>query len=157
MITLRTRWRNFKLARKRRELDKDCARAAKEAKQQKKSEILDEWYGVNGWELDAIDAEQRHNITRDLIDEGNRLRVKVPTYCQEDIDKWVAKGELGWCGGDFQVLTPEATSELETAIYAKKKQRLDLWEIRAKIFGSVLTLLIGLIGSIMGLVSLLKK
>jgi hypothetical protein len=54
-------------------------------------------------------------------------------------------------------LTPEAMSELNRVIRQERVARLGVWESWAKIVGTAVASLTGIIGAIIGLVAILKK
>jgi len=146
---LRTRWNNWRLRRQRRELDKEQSCVWKKAKKEKteseRNTITDEWYGSRGWEFDVIDAQIRHNDSRDLLERAERLYLPVPGV--NDTDKWLPEEEqYGW-----SALTPAAMTELATAINTKERERREVWEWRAKILSACIAGLTGLVGAITGL------
>jgi hypothetical protein len=153
-MSLRSRWKNRKLRSRRQTLEKEFNKIAKEAKRKKEQHILDEWHSVNGWEFDSIDAEIKHNDTQDLLDEAEKLY--LPTPDRGDQSKWISKDDLK-SFENFSVLTPDAMSEVRTAIRKERRERREVVESWAKIAGSTITILTGLIGAIIGLVAIWKK
>jgi hypothetical protein len=147
-------WKNWKLEQARRKLSKESKRVSKEAREKKQGGIYEEWYSINGWEFDVIDYSIKENDSRDLIDQAEKRY--LPTPSPNDKDKWVPKDELP-PGYRWFILTQEAMAELRTAVRQEDKARLEIWELRFKIAGAVATIGTGLIGSLIGLVAILKK
>jgi hypothetical protein len=153
-MSLRTRLKNRKLRARRRKLEKEFDGVAKEAKSKKTPGLADEWYTINGWEFDSIDAEIKHNDSRDLMDQAEALY--LPTPGPGDKDKWISKDDLN-SFENFSVLTPEAMTSLRSAIRVERREKRESVESRAKIVGAVITILTGLVGTVIGLVAVLKK
>lgn len=153
-MSLRTRWKNHKLRSRRRELEKEFDAVVREAKRKKDQHSADEWYSINGWEFDSIDAEIKHNDTRDLLDEAEGLYLPVPEPGDES--KWIPKDDLN-SFENFAVLTPDAMTELRSAIRKEQRERRETVESWAKIVGAIMTILTGLVGAVIGLVAVWKK
>jgi 5-formyltetrahydrofolate cyclo-ligase len=153
-MSLRLWWKNRKLRKSRQALEKQYNDAAKDAKRKKSHDILDEWYSVNGWEFDSIDAEIKHNDSRDLLDEAESLY--LPTPERSDETKWISKDDLN-SFENWSVLTPEAMTDLRTSIRKERRERRETVDSWAKIIGTIITICTGLVGAIIGLVAVLKK
>jgi hypothetical protein len=67
-MSLRVPWKNRKLRKSRPALEKQYNSVARESKGKKDRAILSQWYSINGLEFDFIDAEIKHNDTRDLLE-----------------------------------------------------------------------------------------
>jgi hypothetical protein len=153
-MSVNTWMENRKARARRRKLEKELNSAASEAKRRKDSRILDDWYTVNGWEFDSIDAEIKHNDSRDLMDQAAGLY--VPTPGPNEKDKWVSKEDLN-SFENWSVLTPEAMTELRSAIRKERRERREAIESWAKILAAVITVVTGLVGAVIGLVAVWKK
>lgn len=153
-MSLRTKWKNWKLRSRRRTLEKEGAAAAKESKQKKDHSIIDEWHNINGWELDSIEAEIKHNDSRALLDEAEKLYLPAPGL--NDKNKWIPKEDLNTFE-NWSVLTPEAMTDLRAAIRKERREQREELESWAKIVGAFMTILTGLVGAVIGLVAVLKK
>jgi hypothetical protein len=153
-MALRTRWKNWKLRRERRKLEKEFKRVQAEAREKKDDQIYEEWRGINRWEFDVIDASIMENDSRELLDQAEKLY--LPTPGPNDKDKWVPREELP-PGQYWSVLTPEAMMELNAVIRKERGARREVWESWAKIIGTIVASLTGIIGTIIGLVAILKK
>lgn len=153
-MSLGTRWKNRKLRSRRNDLEKESNKVSREAKKKKDQHILDEWYSINGWEFDSIDAEIKHNDTRDLLDEAEGLY--LPTPDRSDQSKWISKENLNTFE-NWSVLTPEAMTELRAAIRKERRERREVVESWAKVVGAIITILTGLVGAAIGLVAVWKK
>lgn len=133
-MSLRVRRKNWKLRRQRSKLEKDYNRVAKESKQKKREDILDEWYGANGWEFDVIDAQIKENTSNEIIREAEKLYLPTPSY--NDKDKWISEDDLGISASHrLWVLTPEAMTELNRAIRQEKKARLRSGNLELRLWG----------------------
>jgi hypothetical protein len=154
-VKLRTRWANWKLKRERRKLGKESDSVAKEAKQKKNDQILDEWYSIHGFEFDIIDAQIKENISRDVLDQAEGLYLPTPNV--GDRGKWIPDDDLGNTGQHWSVLTPEALTELNGAIRQERKARRETLESWAKIIGAIVASLTGVIGALIGLIAILNK
>ena len=152
---LRTRWKNWRLKVARWKLEKKYNRASDEAKQKKDLKVLEEWYSVNGWEFDVIDAEIKENISRDVLDQAERLYLPTPGH--NDKDKWIPDDDLGSTGHHWKVLTPESMTELNGVIRQERRARREVSEWWIKIIGGFVTILTGLVGAGIGLVAVWKK
>ena len=107
-------------------------------------------------ETDVIDAEMKQSISRDVIQQAEGLYLPTPSY--NDEAKWVSRDELGINSAQrMWILTPEAMSELNRVIRQERVARLGVWESWAKIVGTAVASLTGIIGAIIGLVAILKK
>jgi hypothetical protein len=153
-MPLRTQWKNRKLRSRRRRLEKEATEAAEESKRKKDHSIAEEWHTINSWELDSIDAEIKHNDSRALLDEAQKLY--LPTPGPADKDKWVPKEDLNTFE-NWSVLTPEAMTELRAAIRKERRERREVVESWAKVVGAIITILTGLVGAAIGLVAVWNK
>jgi hypothetical protein len=153
-MSLRVQWKNRKLRKSRHVLEKQFNSVARESKRKKDRAILDEWYSINGWEFDSIDAEIKHNDTRDLLDEAEGLY--LPTPDRGDESKWISKDDLN-SFENWSVLTPEAMTELRAAIRKERRERRETVESWAKIIGTIITICTGLVGAVIGLVAVWKR
>jgi hypothetical protein len=77
------------------------------------------------------------------VDEAERLTLPIPN--EEDPDYWKESKF-----SHMQQLTVKGVAELRSAIRKEQKERWEHWQMR-------LTLLIGFMGTLIGLVSLLVK
>jgi len=127
------------------------------AKKKKQPELWDEWWGLNSWEFDSIDAEIKHNDTRDLLDRADSLYLPRPGYGEKD--KWLTREDLDAPPGDrhWHVLTREAMTELRTAIRKEERERRETVESRLKIVGALVAPLTGFVGAVIGLIAIWKK
>ncbi len=155
-MSVRTRWKNWKLRRERSQLDKESKQVQAEAREKKDNVIYDEWFSNYGWKFEAIDAWIKENDSRDLLDQAEQMY--LPTPGLNDRDKWVPEGEFPpGIQQYWSVLTPEAMTELNAAIRQEKRARREVWESWAKIIGTIVASVTGIIGTIIGLVAISKK
>ncbi|HEY1802111.1 MAG TPA: hypothetical protein VGG46_14365 [Terriglobales bacterium] len=147
--------KNHKARARRRKLDKVGARLFKLAKETKDSTDLDNWYDENHQEFDSIAAEIKHNDSAALMDEAEKLYLPTPEY--RDEEKWISRDQLNTPTEHWRVLTPEAMTELRTAIRKEKRERRETFESWIKILGGIIAALTGLVGAAIGLIAVLHK
>jgi hypothetical protein len=155
-MSVRTRWKNYKLKALRRKLDKEGARLYERSNKEKDESIIDDWLDHHQEEFDYIDAQIKQNDSRAILDYAEKLYIPTPSF--NDKDKWVSAEDLRVSPIEYwRVLTPEAMTEVRSAIRREKRERLEVVETRLKIFGAFVTPLIGLVGAVIGLIAILKK
>ena len=69
----------------------------------------------------------------------------------------VEKAKITTAAAKAAILTPEAMTQLSSAIYAKKREQREVLESWAKIIGAVVATLTGLVGAVIGLIAVAKK
>lgn len=75
---------------------------------------------------DLLDAERKENISRDVLDQAEKLYLPTPSV--NDNDKWVADDDLGVTRQHWSILTPEAMTELNGVIRQERRARREIWE-----------------------------
>lgn len=144
---LKTKWGIWKARSRQKKLLEEAARVAKTANRDDRERVRDDWWMVNGWEVDNCDWKVRDLQSRITIEEAEDLYLPVPSH--SDAAKWDS--------GTFQyappVLTPEAMGELRSAIRAEKKARRETADWWIRLFVS----LTGLVGALIGLFSIILK
>lgn len=85
-----------------------------------------------------------------FIQTAEKLYLPTPDYTDGKI--WVRSRRTG-----ASHLTEAAMSALNTAIRNERKERLQLWELRAKIIGAAVAGATGFVGVLIGLIAILKK
>ena len=149
---LRERIDLYKLNRREKKLDAEEERVRKKAKEKKDQSILDEWYGTVGyWEYDDIEWERKKIVSDSLVSEADELHLPRPQY--GDKAKWEEDRPQMVTG---YVLTPEAMVELRTVIRKEKRERRETVEWWVKIIGGLITIGTGLVGALIGLISVWK-
>ena len=142
---LRTRFKLWRLNQQRKEVQERCDRALAEARKAKGQRLTDDeeydLYGQFSWEFDVIDWKTSLTITRALLEEANKLLLPTPSH--SDQDKWEESGL-----GEF--LSSAGISEVRSAIRREKRERRESW-------GWWITLVIGLLGTLIGLVAVIKS
>ena len=142
----------YKLNRQERKLDAEGERVHKEAKEKKDQRILDEWYETTtSWQYEDIEWSRKKIVSDSLIDEADELH--LPRPLRGDTDKWEADKPVLAVG---DVLTPEAMVELRAVIRKEKRERRETVEWWVKIIGGLITIGTGLVGALIGLVSVWK-
>jgi hypothetical protein len=152
-VSIRTRWKNYRLRSSRRKLEEEYKRVVVEARQKKDEGLREEWESRHEWDFTVIDAEIKYNESRELRDRANRLYLPTPEFSDET--KWLNRDPEMM--ENWYILRPEALTELRTAIRKEERERREVWESRIKIAGVLITGLTGLIGTAIGLVAVLKK
>lgn len=149
---IRDRIALYKLNRREKKVDAEEERIRKRAKEQKDQSILDEWYGSLGsWEYEDIEWSRKRIASDRLIADADELHLPRPRHGEEN--KWEVDKPLLSAGN---VLTPEAMVELRTAIRKEKRERRETVEWWVKTIGGVITIGTGLVGALIGLVSVWK-
>ena len=135
-----TLWR---LRRERKRLAKTYARAIDEAKDGDEAQmILSEASG----ERDDIRDKIQHLRSLALTDQAEDLGLMVPSY-QDQRESWEEGREPGTVR-----LTQEAQLKLQQAIRSEQRGR---WSLAAFILKEIVTPIIGVLGAIMGVLSLI--
>ena len=149
---IRERTALYKLNRREKKLDAEGERVHKEAKEKKDRRIVDEWYGTfASYEYDDIEWSRKRIVSDNLIKEADELHLPRPQY--GDKDKWEIDKPPMAVG---EALTPEAMVDLRAVIRKEKRERRETVEWWVKIIGGLITIGTGLVGALIGLVSVWK-
>jgi hypothetical protein len=149
---IRDRIALYKLNRQERKLNAEGERIHKEAREKKDQSIVDEWYGTTAyWQYEEIQWSRKKIPSDALLQEADELHLPRPQY--GDKDKW--EEDRPQMVTDY-VLTPEAMAELRTTIRKEKRERRETVEWWVKIIGGLITIGTGLVGALIGLVSVWK-
>ena len=142
----------YKLNRRENKLDAEGKSVHKEAKEKKDQGIFHEWIRtVFDYEYEHIEWERRRIASDRLIDDADEL--DLPRPLSSDTDKWI-KEKPDWATGS--VLTQEIMVELRTTIRNEKRARRETVEWWVKIIGGLIAIVTGLVGALIGLVSVWK-
>jgi hypothetical protein len=87
-----------------------------------------------------------------LRDKSRPGPAAVPTPDHFDDRVWVTSH---WTG--LRRLSEKSLAEFQSAVRKEQKERLQLWELRAKVVGGALTGLTGVIGALIGLIAIFKE
>jgi hypothetical protein len=138
-------WRIRKFNREKRRIQQFYKAALVEARKAGKSQLeLDRLFFEERMQVQIVDAEIRHAVTQRLIQLADRYLIPHPEFRSEGGD-WVQSSASGqWH------LTAEAISALRAAIRQERKERSESWRMW-------LAACTGLVGTLIGLVSLLLK
>ena len=140
----------YKLDRRKKKVDAERERVEKETKEKKDGSILDEWYKTVGFlEYRDIELERKKVVSDSLTREADELHLPRPQYGDER--KWENDEEPLMIIG--QVLTRDQMVELRSAIRNEKRARRETVEWWVKIIGGLLTIVTGLVGALIGLIS----
>lgn len=151
---LRDRIAVYKLNRKEKSLDEEAVRVQKAAKEKKQPELYDEWESAAHWEYEVIAWSRKKVVSDALIREADELHLPRPQY--GDNGKWEEEEKDEPLAQTGMVLTPEAMAELRGTIRKERRERRETVESWVKIIGGLLTIVTGLVGALIGLVSVLK-
>lgn len=101
-----------------------------------------------------LETDEKKLVSGSLEREASRLWIPLPP--KEDRARWEnAEGYMGW---DYAtVLRPLGMTELRTAIRKERAERRAVTEWWLKTLGAAVGILTGLIGALIGLVSVLRK
>lgn len=142
----------YRLSLREKKVDAEEERIRKKAKEDKNAHLLDDWYESFGsWEYEEIEWSRKRIVSDSLIREADELHVPRPKH--GDKDKWEKDKPLLAPGN---VLTPEAMVEVRSAIRKEKRERRETVEWWLKIIGGIITIGTGLVGALIGLVSVWK-
>jgi hypothetical protein len=100
--------------------------------------------------LNRIDDEIAETISFYLVSKAEKLNLPAPDYFDEGA--WVTSRRTG-----LRRLNEKALAEFQSAVRMEQKERLQLWELRAKVVGGALTGLTGVIGALIGLIAIFKR
>jgi hypothetical protein len=121
----------------------------------KKKQAYDEALSLQASESDAdekylnlIDAE----VTKQLTHIAHRLHLPVPP--KNDLKYWKSNEETELC---VPILNRDGICYLRDAIRDEKKERRAIWFTWLDAIGKILTIIIGLVGVLIGLISVLSK
>ena len=146
------RWLRYKIKlgkinRQRKKLDKEGERKQAEGQEKKDEFIFENWrdsYGDDAWR--EIEWERQKLVSNYCLREADERHLPRPKYA--DKTKWEEEDDE-YGGRHGLVLTVEAITELRATIRKEKREANDGW-IR------LLPIITGLIGALIGLVSVLK-
>ena len=138
-------WRIRKLHNEKKQTQALYGKAVREAKAAKKSDLeLERLFFEERMEVEITDAEIQHLVTQRLLRIADRNLIPRPEFKSEG-GAWTQSSVTGrWH------LTIEAVAELRAAIRRERKERSDnlrMW----------LAAVTGLVGTLIGLASLLLK
>lgn len=142
----------YKLNRRVKKLAADQERVRSESKEKKDPNILVEWWKATALqEYDDIEWARKRIVSDSLIKEADELHLPRPQYGEGD--KWEADKPMMAVG---YALTREAMVELRTAIRNERRARRETVEWWVKIIGGLITIVTGLVGALIGLISVWK-
>jgi len=142
----------YKLDRLKKKVDTEGEHVLKKSREKKEPKIFEEWWeGLGSTHYRYIEWSRKRIASDSLIAEADKLHLPRPH--QSDQDKWEEGRPLTVIG---DVLTPEAMVELRTAIRKEKRERRETVEWWLKIIGGIITIGTGLVGALIGLVSVWK-
>ncbi len=146
----------YRLNRRERKLSKQGEALFEESQKTNDSVLLDNWLDDGAQrEYEDISWERKKLVTRSLLNEADLLHLPRPSYGEKD--KWqidVREESTGTVSSE--VLTPEAMLDLRSLIRKEKKETRETVEWWVKIIVGVITIGTGLVGALIGLVSILK-
>jgi hypothetical protein len=100
-------------------------------------------------ELARLDDERSETVTIYLVKRANALGIPCPDYLAEGV--WEISHKTG-----MHRLNENALASLQIAVRNEKEARLRLWERRTKIFAPAATAVTGLIGALIGLMTMVS-
>lgn len=146
MNDLSYKLRLYKLNRRERKLRAAYIRVVDDARKNGGWEAEQEARSTEAVDLEMVQDEIDHIISWHLISKANQMFIAIPEFSAgEKNSHW----EQSRFTGSWR-LNPEARA---TVYQAVKKERKESWELMALIIGAVT----GLIGVIIGLVSVVRK
>ena len=109
------------------------------------------WYGDFMWAIIAFEEEEKKLTSNSLEFEARRLWLPIPP--REDTTRW----EESMDNSHTRFLSPLGMTELRAAIRKEHSERRAIIEWWLKTLGGAVGILTGLIGALIGLVSVLRK
>ncbi len=152
------------LDRRTEKLTEEANRVFEESREKKDQNIFYEWCKSKtvASEHQDIEWSRKKILSHRLIEEADRLHVPRPSLL-DDEGKWDHFRPITVYGVPAEnyptigyVLTPEAMVELRAAIREEKRKRGETAEWRVKIIGGLITIVTGLVGALIGLISVWK-
>ena len=149
----RDRIENHKLDRWRKALYKGAAQARQQSKDKNDPSIEAEWHATNDEYYRHIEWYRQQIVSDSLIKEADQLHVRWPSY--GETGRWRDDHPVGIFDGGM-ALTTEAMADLRSAIRNERRERREIWEWALKIIGGIIAILTGLVGALIGLISVLR-
>ena len=109
------------------------------------------WYGDLGNEIVQLELDEKQITSDSLEFEARSLWLPIPP--QEDTTRWQETMD----NTDRWFLSPLGMTELRTAIRKERAEQRAITEWWLKTLGAAVGILTGLIGALIGLVSVLRK
>ncbi len=136
----------FKLNRQRNKVDKYYKKEYQEAKKTGDGSKIQEVGSLASFELQEVDDEIQYLEQRYIIDRARHMLLAVPSIIdQEKGGLWTQSNTTGkW------LLTTEGLRQLRAAVRTEKKERTDS-------LSRVITIIVGLIGAITGLIAVIMN
>ncbi len=139
-----------RLNARRRRIEDEFGRDVQEAKRNKKSEeAIHSIYAEWRWERDEIEWEIGVAVTQVLMDEAHTLHIPLPPFTDET--KWVR-----YPPGTIHLST-EGIQEVRAAIRREKQERREAVRQWLTIRASLITIITGLVGALIGLVAVFRS
>ncbi len=141
-----------RLQDKRRQKAAHYARALRKAtKECRSKDVLDEIQHEAFFEDQLADDEIQCHVTFSLIRRANQLSVQTPA---RDDEKFWRESHLK---GNIRYLNSDGITSLTESIRLEEQKRRDERSAHLEATGKIVVLLTGFVGTVIGLVSILKK
>jgi hypothetical protein len=151
-MRLQTRVTLWKLRMRARKSDRIFNRLVRESGKPLAECSGEEWYADGCIDSISIEAEEKKAISDELQYEAQKLY--LPTPALNDEQKWDSDHAINT---PTRFLTPEAMTELRSAIRKERAEQRAVIEWWFKILGGAVGIVTGLIGALIGLVAIWKK
>lgn len=149
MLWLRYRRDLWLISKERKRIRRRYARIYRQAVRNKRGS--DELFAITAEqfeELARLDDQRSETDSIYLVQRANAVRIPTPDYVEQCA--WKISHRTG-----MRRLNEDAVARLESAIRKEKQDRLQLWERRVKIFASAATAVIGFMGTLIGVMTLI--
>jgi hypothetical protein len=149
------RWTLLSLDWQERKLEKEYEAVARTPAAKKDNILIDNWYDSRYRDYRELELSRTQAISRALLREADELHLPRPNH--NEAAKWVK-----WQPEDDRqdpitgLLSPEGMTELRQAIRRERKERREAFEFWLKAIGGVILVLTGLVGALIGLLSIAK-
>lgn len=134
----------YSLNRKRQKVSKDVSKLVEEARKKGGAIKAEEVYQIESFDLQKVDDEIQEAVTRYVVYKANKRFLPVPSHSEEG-GIWEESNMTG-----RYHLTDKGITEIRKMIRSDIKERIE-------VVSPYMSLLIGLIGAITGLVALIKR
>jgi hypothetical protein len=150
---LRNRLNLYTINRQERKLVALGRPFQREAQEKNDPSIFEKWEEAYWRDFESIRWARSRLVSNSLLEEADRLQLPRPQY--SDKAKWQEPDEYGF-QEEGLVLTAEAMAELRGVIRKERRERRESLEFTLKIVGAFVTITTGLVGALIGLISVLR-
>jgi hypothetical protein len=154
-IWFRHHWKLYRLNLQQRKLDNEAERLFRESQEKNDSSIIDNWHDNNYRAITYLEYARAEMVSDSLLKQADALYLPRPSYNDPTKwQKWTPDEEDG--SMSRQLLSAEGMTEVRQAIRKERRERREAVEYWLKVAGGFIGILTGLVGALIGLVSIWK-